>query len=94
MNRSTKARQFGAATGPFACKPRRRPESSTVFDDGALDSLQGDNGRDRFFADLDGLEDDKVKSDRGRRKRLTEQRHPLHLSPGNCFLIRNSEFIP
>jgi hypothetical protein len=35
----------------------------TVFDDGAKDTLQGDDGRDWFFADLDGTggDDDKVK---------------------------------
>jgi hypothetical protein len=35
----------------------------TVFDDGRSDTLQGDSGRDWFFADLDGLngDDDKLK---------------------------------
>ena len=36
--------------------------SRTVFDDGANDTLYGQNGRDWFFADLDGAggEDDLV----------------------------------
>jgi len=35
----------------------------TVFDDGDKDKLKGDQGRDWFFADLDGVDgdDDKVK---------------------------------
>jgi Ca2+-binding RTX toxin-like protein len=40
---------------------------ATVFDDGDKDTLQGDNGRDWFFADLDGKpsDDDKVKDKKG-----------------------------
>jgi hypothetical protein len=68
---NTRVTNLREGTGPVltgtGVKLKASGSGRTVFDDGAKDTLQADDGQDWFFADIDGTggDDDKVKDEKG-----------------------------